>query len=505
MNLRRKLLTVFGALALLSLVTAAVTLWTISSWTRTSKATENHYQRSLLLQRIRASTFRAFKEVPDAVTGDDPDSDTEFAEYIKPAEEDFEKWANLAEDEAELQQVKQIRAAFETLEAEAGNVFALVKQNRLKEAFDLMEGKLEDNDFENFNRLTAEAVESDRVKREEIRQSNANTQRTARIVLFVVAFGTIALVLLLAAYLASDLFKPLKELKQALERTAEGDYNQELHDSREDEFGEVNRAFNVMVKTISRREKLSGNGDDEENAELGFNSFTSKMTIHKLVAQMRLRIMELDSKLVQNDAKMDEKEDENADEKKSENEKTDAPKAEKINLDEIVENLENLSQAIVRVTDFSFPLDITLAKTDVSALLYDTLLRFHDELSNRGVSFELEVDKTIKYASLDHLKIREAVSELIRNALKALPESGGKLGLRARLQDTDLLIEVADNGTGADNLTIDEIDIRHRRDYRTGLKLTKAIIEQHGGKMKINSEPGEGTFVQMLLPLRLEA
>ncbi len=363
MNLRRKLLTVFGALALLSLVTAAVTLWTISSWTRTTKATENHYQRSLLLQRIRASTFRAFKEVPDAVTGDDADSDQEFAEYIKPAEEDFETWAKLAEDEAELQQVKQIRESFDVLEATAKETFALVKQNRMKEAFDLMEGKLEDNDFENFNRLTAEAVESDRAKREEIRATNANTQRTARIVLFVVGFGTIALVLLLAAYLASDLFKPLEDLRKALKRTAEGDYNQELHDTREDEFGAVNRAFNEMVKTISRREKLAGSGENAENAELGFNSFTSKMTIHKLVAQMRLRIMELDSKLNQSETKEAEK----------------AEKAEKINLDEIVENLENLSQAIVRVADFSFPLDITLSKTDVSALLYDTLLRFHDE------------------------------------------------------------------------------------------------------------------------------
>ncbi|MDQ3089200.1 MAG: HAMP domain-containing protein, partial [Acidobacteriota bacterium] len=249
MNLRRKLLTVFGALALLSLVTAAVTLWTISSWTKTSTATENHYQRSLLLQSIRASTFRAFKEVPDAVTGDDVDSDQEFEEYIQPAQEDFETWARLAEDDAEREQVRQIREAFDVLEATAKETFALVKQNRFKEAFDLMEGKLEDNDFETFNRLTAEAVESDRAKREVIRQTNESTRRTARIVLFVVAFGTIALVLLLAAYLASDLFKPLKELKQALKRTAEGDYNQELHDSREDEFGEVNRAFNQMVKT----------------------------------------------------------------------------------------------------------------------------------------------------------------------------------------------------------------------------------------------------------------
>jgi len=146
-----------------------------------------------------------------------------------------------------------------------------------------------------------------------------------------------------------------------------------------------------------------------------------------------------------------------------------------------------------------------LSKTDVRALLYDTLLRFHGELSRRGISFELEVDKEIKYATLDHLKIREAVSELIRNALKALPDAGGKLGLRARLNDTDLLIEVADNGAGADNLLVDEIDVKQQRDYRTGLKLTKAIVEQHGGKMKINSETGEGTFVQMALPLRLEA
>jgi signal transduction histidine kinase len=436
--------------------------------------------------------FRAFKEVPDAVTGDDIDSDEEFAEYIQPAKEDFETWARLAEDDAEREQVRQIREAFDVLEMTAKETFALVHQNRFKEAFDLMEGKLEDNDFENFNRLTAEAVESDRVKREEIRRTNENTRRTARIVLSIVGFGTIALILLLAAYLASDLFKPLKELKQALKRTAEGDYNQELPDSREDEFGEVNRAFNQMVKTIASRVKLTGNGENAENAELGFNSFTSKMTIHKLVAQMRLRIMELDSKLNQTKTKF------------VEDEKTDAPTDEKINLTALVDNLENLSQAIVRVTDFSFPLDITLSKTDVRTLLYDTLLRFHNELSRRGISFELDVDQEIKFAMLDHLKIREAVSELIRNALKALPDAGGKLGLRARLKDTNLLIEVADNGAGADNLSVDEIDIKERRDYRTGLKLTKAIVEQHGGKMKINSEAGEGTFVQMFLPLRLD-
>jgi nitrogen fixation/metabolism regulation signal transduction histidine kinase len=273
MNLRRKLLTVFGALALLSLVTAAMSLWTISSWTRTTAATENHYQRSLLLQRIRSSTFRAFKEVPDAVTGDDVDSDREFAEYIQPAEADFETWANLAEDDAEREQVRQIRESFDVLKTTAQETFALVKQNRFQEAAVLMEGKLEDNDFEIFNHLTGEAVESDRAKRQVIRASNENTRRTARIVLFAAAFGTIALVLLLAAYLASDLFKPLEDLRKALKRTGEGDFKQELDESRADEFGAVNNAFNRMVKTIARRDKLAGNGENaENNASAGFKA-----------------------------------------------------------------------------------------------------------------------------------------------------------------------------------------------------------------------------------------
>ena len=37
---------------------------------------------------------------------------------------------------------------------------------------------------------------------------------------------------------------------------------------------------------------------------------------------------------------------------------------------------------------------------------------------------------------------------------------------------------------------------------RTGLTLTKAAIEQHGGRFGIESEPGEGTYAQIRLPLR---
>lgn len=109
---------------------------------------------------------------------------------------------------------------------------------------------------------------------------------------------------------------------------------------------------------------------------------------------------------------------------------------------------------------------------------------------------------------MDRLKLREALAELLRNALDALPERGGHLGLRSRLSEdgAELLIEVADDGAGAEQSLIDAaFDLAgdgEEGQPHTGLTLTKAIVEQHGGSFGIESEPGEGTYARMQLPLR---
>jgi len=85
LTLRRKLLTVFGGLAMLALLVVGMSWWVIGQWRATNAELEGHYLRSLLLQRIRAASFRAFKEVPDAVTGGDADARQEFEALLAPA------------------------------------------------------------------------------------------------------------------------------------------------------------------------------------------------------------------------------------------------------------------------------------------------------------------------------------------------------------------------------------------------------------------------------------
>lgn len=74
MSLRRKLLTAYGALALLALLIAGMAGWTLLRWQDTSGELREHFERSLLLQRVRATTYHALKEVPDAVSAGDTDA-----------------------------------------------------------------------------------------------------------------------------------------------------------------------------------------------------------------------------------------------------------------------------------------------------------------------------------------------------------------------------------------------------------------------------------------------
>ena len=481
MNLRQKLLTTFAGLTLLTLATAGMTMWTIAQWQDSNQKLRGHYQRSLLLQRVRATTFRAFKEVPDAVTGGDADARLEFEQLLKPAEDDFQSWLQLADSDAERQQVQQVRRAYEAPIQDARKVFALVDANRRNEAIALMEGQLEDRDLLLFQTLTEQAAINDRQNRQVINAQVERTRQTAQTALAIAAFGSISLVLLLAAYLAADLFAPLSEVEQAMDDVAKGNLQRRLEMDRADEIGAVGEAFNRMVEAIQKRQQVSLALDGAAKDGNGsWQSTPSRVTLHRLVSQLRSRF----DRVSHSDGLDGEKQ-------------------------VLVEQLDVLLQAVTRITDFGFPLDLNLARTDIRALLYEVLLRFQAEFAERGISFELDIAPEVNYAIVDRLKLREVLSELVRNSLAALPEQGGRLGIRALVTadgtEKELSVEVADNGTGIEQSLVEQAfkNIHTEQEHGgVGLALTKAIVEQHGGQIQMRGEPGKGTNAQILLPIR---
>ena len=477
MTLRRKLLTIFGILALLGMVVAGVSIWATVQWDRTNERVDDHYQRSLQIQRIRAATFQAFKEVPDALVGGDPNARQEFEDALGPIDRDFEFWASLATTREEKRQVREVRDSYDKLTGNANEFFDLVENGDREEAVRLAEGTLEDENFEDFEAATEKAVASDREYRETVRAQNENTRRTAQLVLIIAAFGTVSLLLLVAAYLATDLFRPLRDLKDALNDVERGNLDRRLEEERSDELGAVSRAFNRMTAAIAERERSEAHAFESVEGGSAWRNTPSRVTLHRLVSQIRSRISQLESDGANGQQR------------------------------DLVGQLDRLSQSVARVTEFGFPLDLNLARSNVRELLYEVVIRFQGEFAERAVSLEIEIDPAVDHAIVDRLKLREALSELVRNALAALPERGGRLGLRARVSEDEpeLLVEVADDGAGAEQSLIDDaFDSPGESDEnpRTGLVLTRAIVEHHGGSLEVESIPAEGTYVQIRLPLR---
>jgi HAMP domain-containing protein len=347
MNLRQKLLTTFGGLLTLTLLTAGFTLWSIDRWRSSEAALRNHYQRSLFLQRIRGTTFRAVKEVSDALTGRDSDARQEFETALQPIDQDFQQWVALAETPEERQQVQQVRAAYAAIVRDATRVFDLLAAGQSQAALRLMEAQFEAQTLVNFQRLTEEAIASDRRNREVIQGQVQTTRQTSQVALAIAAFAAISLMLLLAAYLASDLFVPLKKLTTALNDVAHGDLNRRLSDDRSDELGEVQQAFNQMVEAMAQRRQLNTlELSPESPRPVSWQELPSRLTLHRLIAQLRSQLSTL-----------------KADEQGA-------------NTQATIAQLEQLVQAIARFTEFGFPLDLNLAATDIRALLYEILLRF---------------------------------------------------------------------------------------------------------------------------------
>jgi PAS domain S-box-containing protein len=100
--------------------------------------------------------------------------------------------------------------------------------------------------------------------------------------------------------------------------------------------------------------------------------------------------------------------------------------------------------------------------------------------------------------------LREALINLVFNAIDALPR-GGSLQLVARDADEQVIIEIVDSGTGMTPEVAARIfepfyTTKGERGTGLGLAMVYGIVERHGGRIEIDSAPGRGTTVRLILP-----
>jgi signal transduction histidine kinase len=167
--------------------------------------------------------------------------------------------------------------------------------------------------------------------------------------------------------------------------------------------------------------------------------------------------------------------------------------------------LKRLEQIVVGFRRFAMLGEMRPESFSPGELIADIAERAEETLRERRTTIRVERDHLPEKFWGDAALLRQAVSNLISNAEEAMPGGGGIL-LAARGSEEGLEIEVSDEGRGipGDVLPrIFDLYFTTRSDGTgIGLAVVRQIVRMHGGTVRAESVPGDGTRIIMRLPAK---
>ena len=141
----------------------------------------------------------------------------------------------------------------------------------------------------------------------------------------------------------------------------------------------------------------------------------------------------------------------------------------------------------------------------LNEVVRETLELLRPELDNRGVTAREELASRLTPAPLDPVQIKQALVNLIKNAMQAMTR-GGTLTIETGQNTEEVWVRVSDTGGGipADqvNLIFEPFYTTKKKGTGLGLMIVQRIVRQHGGHIELESRVGQGTTFRIWLPRR---
>ncbi len=169
---------------------------------------------------------------------------------------------------------------------------------------------------------------------------------------------------------------------------------------------------------------------------------------------------------------------------------------------ELIDDLLDLGRVEVGLID-------ELAPVDLRAIVDKTIEAFQAQIESKQQTFKLAAGDDLPAVLGSHTQLGQVAANLIGNAIKYTPE-GGEVRVMLRHEEKQLILHVADTGPG---IPLDEQTKIFDRFYRAtnalpnipgtglGLAIVKTIVENHRGRIWVDSKLGEGSIFTVVLPL----
>jgi signal transduction histidine kinase len=175
-----------------------------------------------------------------------------------------------------------------------------------------------------------------------------------------------------------------------------------------------------------------------------------------------------------------------------------------------IDRLENLINGLL---DYAVPSKrVTLEKLPLDSVVHNTLFLVRKLCRNQDVALTVSKEEGLPLLRIDPEKLQQALLNLLLNAVQAMPE-GGSLSLDVKrvgpeesiLAGPGVRITVSDSGMGIASEDVpyifDPFFSRTPSGSGLGLAIVHSIVEEHGGRISVASQPGKGATFWMDLPV----
>jgi len=176
----------------------------------------------------------------------------------------------------------------------------------------------------------------------------------------------------------------------------------------------------------------------------------------------------------------------------------------KANAGRVEEALDGVNRVMTDLLVFSRDLRLHLYEHALGGLLAECVAECEPQAAERGVALRLECEPDLR-VTIDKLKVKQAVANVIRNAVEVSP-AGAAVLVRSTRRDDAVEVAVIDRGPGVSEPDRDAIFTPFFTTKETGTGLGLAIAREfvvaHGGEIRVDGVAGDGACFVVRLPLR---
>lgn len=289
-----------------------------------------------------------------------------------------------------------------------------------------------------------------------------------------------ALAIFATLVISSRITIPLKLIQEKLGNIRLGKRNEHINWNKQDEIGELVQEYNRMVDELAiSAEKLTTSEREGAWREM------AKQVAHEIknpLTPMKLSIQHLQRAWEEKD-----------------------PRAVEIQqriAQTLISQIDSLANIATAFADFAKMPERKTETVNLNELVKQTVDLFK---SANEAAIQLKIPVETYFVRADKDQLSRVLSNLLKNALQAIPETkSGNIEVVLLVQNDHFLIEVSDNGTGIPKELIPNIFTPNFTTKNSGmglgLAISKSIIENSGGKIGFRTQEDSGSTFYILLP-----